>query len=261
MTLQTKKINFFVILRINAIMNLVVDIGNTNLKYFLFSKGSIIESCIKDIISDEKFLKEIKNNFSSINNIIYSDVRNNEDLNFSKYFPNSQIIKCSSKLILPFKSNYKPLNKLGEDRISLLSSKCLNYPQKHVLIIDIGTCITYDFIDNKNIHHGGSISPGFESRYKTISESTKKLPLLKHKIPKNIIGNSTEKSIHSGIYYGVLSEIKYQIKFYTKQYKNINVVLTGGDSIFLSKPLKNRIFADQNFLAQGLNYLLELNKN
>jgi len=170
------------------------------------------------------------------------------------------IPRCSSKLKLPFTSIYKPLNKLGEDRISLLSSKCLNYPQKNALIIDIGTCITYDFIDNKNIHHGGSISPGFHSRYKSLSHSTKKLPFLSYKTPEIITGNSTEKSIHSGVYYGILSEIKYQIKFYTKQYKNIIVVLTGGDSIILSKSLKNSIFVDQNFLAQGLNYLLDLNK-
>ena len=240
-------------------MNLVVDIGNTNFKYFLFSKGSILESYKKDFKSNEKFLKETKNKFSNIKNIIYSDVKNNEDLNFLKYFPKTLIFRCSSKLKLPFKSKYKSLDKLGEDRISLLSAKCLHYPEKNVLIIDMGTCITYDFIDNNNIHHGGSISPGFESRYKTLSDSTKKLPHLKYKIPKMITGNSTKKSIHSGIYYGILSEIKYQIQFYTKQYKNIIFVLTGGDSILLSKSLKNRIFADQYFLAQGLNYLLELN--
>ena len=241
-------------------MNLVVDIGNTNIKYFLFSEGSIIKSFKEDFISNEKFLKYIKKKFSRIENIIYSDVRNNEDLNFSMYFPKALIIRCTSKLKLPFKSNYKPLSKLGEDRISLLSAKCLKYPNKNVLIIDVGTCITYDFIDNKNIHYGGSISPGFESRYKSLSDSTKKLPFLVYKTPEIITGNSTKNSIHSGVYYGILSEIKYQIKYYTKQYKNINVVLTGGDSIFLSKPLKNRIFADQNFLAQGLNHLLELNK-
>ena len=241
-------------------MNLVVDIGNTSLKYFLFSERSILESYKKNFISNEKFLNDIKNKFSSIENIIYSDVRNNEGLNFSKYFPQALVIRCSSKLKLPFTSIYKPLNKLGEDRISLLSSKCLNYPQKNALIIDIGTCITYDFIDNKNIHHGGSISPGFHSRYKSLSHSTKKLPFLSYKTPEIITGNSTKKSIHSGVYYGILSEIKYQIKFYTKQYKNIIVVLTGGDSIVLPKSLKNSIFVDQNFLAQGLNYLLDLNK-
>ena len=89
---------------------------------------------------------------------------------------------------------------------------------------------------------------------------TKKLPFLSYKTPEIITGNSTEKSIHSGVYYGILSEIKYQIKFYTKKYKNIIVVLTGGDSIILPKSLKNSIFVDQNFLAQGLNYLLDLNK-
>ena len=67
------------------------------------------------------------------------------NLNFSMYFPKALIIG-TSKLKLPFKSNYKPLSKLGEDRISLLSAKCLKYPNKNVLIIDVGTCITYDLL-------------------------------------------------------------------------------------------------------------------
>ena len=241
-------------------MNLVVDIGNSIFKCFLFSKGSILDSYKKNFKSNEKFLKDIKNKFSNIKHIIYSDVRNNEDLNFLDYFPKTLIFRCSSKLKLPFRSKYKSFNKLGEDRISLLSAKCLHYSKKNVLIIDMGTCITYDFIDNNNIHHGGSISPGFESRYKILSDSTTKLPHLKYKTPDIITGDSTKNSIHSGIFYGIISEIKYQIKFYTKQYKNVIVVITGGDSIFLSKLLKKGIFVDPNFIAQGLNYLLELNK-
>ena len=93
-----------------------------------------------------------------------------------------------------------------------------------------------------------------------MSDSTTKLPHLKYKTPDIITGDSTKNSIHSGIFYGIISEIKYQIKFYTKQYKNVIVVITGGDSIFLSKSLKKGIFVDPNFIAQGLNYLLELNK-
>ncbi len=241
-------------------MNLVVDIGNTMFKCFLFSKGSVIDSYKKHFTSNDKFLKEISYKFSNIKQLIYSDVRNKEDINFANYFPKASIFRCSTKLKLPFKSNYKSLEKLGEDRISLLSAKSLNYPKKNVLIIDLGTCITYDFIDSNNHHHGGSISPGFQSRYKILSEDSKKLPFLKYKIPDVIIGDSTENSIHSGIYFGVFSEIEYQIQFYSKKYKNLIVIVTGGDSQILSKSLKNSIFANENFLAEGLNYLLELNK-
>ena len=118
-------------------MNLVVDIGNTNLKYFLFSKGSILDSYKKNFKSNEKFLKDIKNKFSNIKHIIYSDVRNNEDLNFLDYFPKTLIFRCSSKLKLPFRSNYKSLNKLGEDRISLLSAKCLHFFLNNVNILHL----------------------------------------------------------------------------------------------------------------------------
>ncbi|PCI11679.1 MAG: hypothetical protein COB73_01450 [Flavobacteriaceae bacterium] len=96
-------------------------------------------------------------------------------------------------------------------------------------------------------------------RYKSLNEFTDKLPLLDPLSPKNIIGKSTEESIHSGIVNGVLAEINSIINQYKEQYKNLTVVLTGGDTNFLSERLKNSIFANPNFLLEGLNMILIYN--
>ena len=129
----------------------------------------------------------------------------------------------------------------------------------YVLIIDAGTCITYDFIDSKNNYLGGAISPGVYTRYKSLNNLTANLPLLKPRSVKNITGNSTAKSMHSGVVKGVLLEIDGVINTYKEKYEDLTVILTGGDCKFLSKQLKNSIFANSNFLLEGLNYILEFN--
>ncbi len=162
---------------------------------------------------------------------------------------------------MPFKNLYKSKETLGSDRIALASAVIKHYPNSNVLVIDAGTCITMDFIDKNGNYHGGSISPGIDMRYNSLSNNTSNLPELEKKYPSDIIGSSTEESIHSGIVNGVIFEIRESISEYQGNYKDIKVILTGGDSVFLSKPLKISIFANQNFLLEGLNFILNLNIN
>ncbi len=129
------------------------------------------------------------------------------------------------------------------------------------MIIDAGTCITYDFITSENVYLGGAISPGIRLRYQSLNNLTENLPLLEKKAPKNLIGNSSKESIHSGVINGVLMEIDGAIQEYNKKNKDLTVILTGGDANFLSKRLKSSIFANSNFLLEGLNFILELNSN
>ena len=96
---------------------------------------------------------------------------------------------------------------MGVDRIALVSASVEKFPNNNVLIIDAGTCITYDFITSKNHYLGGAISPGVQTRYKALNNLTANLPLLKTKNPKNITGNTTAESMHSGVIYGVVNEI------------------------------------------------------
>ena len=127
------------------------------------------------------------------------------------------------------------------------------------MIIDCGSCITYDFINSANEYLGGAISPGIRLRYETLHNLTANLPLLEKKKPKNLIGNSTESSIHSGVINGILIEIDGIVNKYKTKYPDLTVILTGGDSKFLSKRLKSSIFANSNFLLEGLNHILEYN--
>ena len=131
----------------------------------------------------------------------------------------------------------------------------------NTLVIDAGTCITYDMVNGYGEYLGGAISPGLHMRYEALHNQTSKLPLLTSEEPIDIIGNSTESSIHSGVVNGISAEIDGVIDQYKMRFKDLTVILTGGDAQFLSKRLKNTIFADSKFLLRGLNYLLEYNKH
>ena len=160
---------------------------------------------------------------------------------------------------MPFENHYESPESLGSDRIVLVAAACKNYPNTNVLIIDLGSCITYDFLDSNAIYHGGAISPGFDMRYKSMHHYTGNLPLLEAKKSKNPTGKNTDQAIHAGIYFGILDEINARIEYYEHKYDSLTVILTGGDANKLPKTLKNSIFAHSNFLAEGMLHLLKLN--
>ncbi|MDA9241073.1 type III pantothenate kinase [Flavobacteriaceae bacterium] len=112
---------------------------------------------------------------------------------------------------------------------------------------------------NKNEYLGGSISPGIKMRFKSLNKETANLPLSNIDFDHKLIGNDTLSSISSGVINGVVFEIEGVINKYNDRFKNIKIILTGGDSNFLLKKIKNTIFADQNFLLKGLNNLIEVN--
>ena len=138
----------------------------------------------------------------------------------------------------------------------------LKYPNQNRLVIDAGTCITYDFIDEKDNYLGGAISPGIKIRYKSLNDYTANLPLLEKKEIEHYIGNSTENSIHSGIINGICHEIDGFISQYSLKNQDLTIILTGGDADFLAKRLKSTIFANSNFLLESLKTLsIYLNEN
>ena len=147
---------------------------------------------------------------------------------------------------------------MGVDRLALVSAFAKAYPKQNGLIIDAGTCITYDFINAEGVYLGGAISPGLRLRYTSLHNLTANLPLLETKEVEQWIGDTTESAIHSGVYNGLIQEIDGVIAQYKDKYEPLVVILTGGDAHILSKRLKNSIFAHSNFLLEGLNYILKL---
>ena len=238
-------------------MNLILDVGNSLLKIALFEKSELIQKFkfsenykrnIEDIISKYKVTHSIISNVGRIDDSIINILKESTNL-----------LLVSNQLKIPFKNLYKSKNTLGQDRLALVSAAAFNFPNENVLIVDVGSCITYDFKNNNNEYLGGGISPGISMRFKSLNTFTSNLPLIDFDSIYQLIGNSTKNSITSGVVNGTISEINGIIQQYREEFKNIRIILTGGDSNFLLKRIKNTIFADRNFLLIGLNKLLEDN--
>lgn len=242
-------------------MNLIIDIGNTATKLAVFQSDKIIEVRSVATIDILAEVEKLRHSFPELQKGLLSTVRTIDKLELETLQKLLPITILESSMQMPFKNSYETPLTLGVDRLALMAAALEQYPKSNVLVIDSGTCITYDFMDSDQNYLGGAISPGIEMRYKSLETFTSNLPLLQKKTPKNQTGNSTEASIHSGVIYGVLYEIESTIKAYQNKYPDLTVILTGGDADFLCKQFKISIFANSNFLLEGLNFLLEFNSN
>jgi len=240
-------------------MNLIIDVGNTFIKLAVF-KDSVLVS--KKSVQKKDFfntLSLVSEEFVSIKKAIVSSVGNFTEIELSKIKKKFPVFVLTDKAKIPFKNKYATPKTLGVDRIALVASAAVQFPKKNVLIIDVGSCITYDFLTSENDYLGGAISPGIELRYKSLHDFTDKLPLLTPEIPSGLIGNTTESSIHIGVIQSIVLEIDGYILLYKEKFKELTIILTGGGAHYLVDSLKNDIFANSNFLLEGLNYLLEKN--
>jgi len=242
-------------------MNLIIDQGNTFVKFAVFQKGKLVfDTAFKAQLFVEK-VKEIFKMFPKINRSIISSVGalSKKDLAVLSLFSKVHVLSHTSKV--PFKNSYATPHSLGIDRIALVTAAFYHNPHANTLVIDAGTCVTYDMINDFDEYLGGAISPGLRMRYKAMHEYTANLPLLEEEEILDFIGNATNTSMHSGVINGLTQEINGIVDQYAVRFKDLTVILTGGDAQFLSKRLKNTIFADSKFLLKGLNYLLEYNKH
>lgn len=240
-------------------MNLIVDVGNTYVKFAVFDDENLIYKLSFKLNGFKMQYEILKKDFPKLKKAIISSVGNLSSEQVTLIRNDFNTVELTSKLNFPFINDYQTPTTLGVDRIALVCASVNQFPNKNVLIIDAGTCITYDFVTKDNHYLGGAISPGLRLRYVSLNNLTANLPLLETKLPYTIVGNSTESSIHSGVVNGVIKEIDGIIDQYLTDYSDLTVILTGGDANFLSNQLKNSIFANSNFLLEGLNFILEYN--
>ena len=168
----------------------------------------------------------------------------------------------SSETTLPIGNSYKTPTTLGNDRLANAVGAFQAFPNQNTLIIDLGTCLKMDLIDEFNNYLGGSISPGLRMRFEALHTLTDNLPLIEDVEINQLIGNDTTSSIQVGAYKGMIAEISSMISQYEIKYVNLNIILTGGDlSSFLDVDLsqKNSIFADEFHTLKGLNTILNYN--
>jgi len=160
---------------------------------------------------------------------------------------------------LPIENLYRSKVTLGKDRLAAAVAAADRFPGKDILVISAGTCITYDFVNSGKEYLGGGISPGIQMRLQAMHTFTGKLPLISFKKNVPLIGNTTERSILSGVLHGAIAEIEGIAVHYKEQFPEVVIIISGGDAKYFDKRLKISIFAFPNIVIHGLYQILDFN--
>ena len=238
-------------------MRILIDSGNTRTKYAISDHGLWLE---EGIVDDFKSLeKKLLTKYPKLKYAIHADVSGAfSEKKLQDFFFKLEVHSVKS-LNMPFQSAYNTPETLGDDRLAVVAAAMKKYPKQNCLIIDAGSCITFDLLTANEQYLGGSISPGLQMRFKALHSFTGKLPHCSAPAYQLALGTSTQESIQAGVVNGVKFEIEGQINALEQKFPSLTVILTGGDAVYLSKTVKNTIFAEPNFLAEGLDYILEYN--
>jgi len=229
---------------------LCFDFGNTRLKCAIFENENLKDvvvlqnaevSTIRQLIhqykADSSILASVINHPPEIENVLAAETKFHKLTHASK---------------LPFTTPVGKPETIGADRLALVAAAVHLFPQTHNLVIGLGSCITFNFVNKFQEFLGGSISPGLEMRFKSMHELTAKLPLIKPDWNFPLVGYDTRTNMLSGVILGMSKEIDGIIDEYACKYSNFNVLLTGGDMSFFVPHLKKKIFADPHLIYKGL---------
>jgi type III pantothenate kinase len=238
-------------------MNLVVDAGNSATKVGIFDHENLVG---KHSFAAREELRSYLST-ASFDNMIISSVSADTDLIASWAKERGKTFVLRNGLPLPIINRYSTPETLGMDRLAGVCGAIQLFPASNNLVIDAGTCITYDFVDKNSVFRGGGISPGLMMRFRAVHTFTAKLPLVTPESGPSLIGDSTESSIRSGVVNGILAEIEGIIQRYRSEYPDLKAILCGGDAVFFENQLKASIFAIPDLVLVGLNSILIHNVN
>jgi type III pantothenate kinase len=236
---------------------LCLDFGNTRLKAALFSHDQLIQQTVLEN-DDPGTITQLLQQWQPQKAILSSVVNHNPAIE-AILAQHTLFHVLNHQTQLNFTSPVGKPQTIGADRLALAAAAVHFYPGKNNLVIGLGSCITYNFINQQQQFLGGAISPGMEMRFKSMHDYTAKLPLVQKDWNFPVIGYDTNSNLRSGVLAGISFEIEGYIDFYASKYGNFNVVLTGGDAGYFARRLKNKIFADLNFLFKGLYAISEVN--
>ncbi len=243
--------------------NLVIDIGNTHIKLAVFNQDEMVDMARYQAI-DAAIISSVLQKYN-ISKAIISSVNKNSRAWEPELEAKTTLLHFNTDMVKSINNRYKTLQTLGADRLAAVVGAHNLLPGKNNLVIDGGTCITYDWIDADGNYFGGSISPGLNMRYNALNHYTAALPLLKANVDFDAFyGDDTVTSITSGVQNGIKYELLGFIENYSTNKHDINIILTGGDNVFFDTLLKNSIFApyiknEPHLVLKGLNAAIEHN--
>lgn len=240
-------------------MKLLADIGNTYIKCAFFDAGELVyQFALPKEASTE--LPKIFKGCPAASSVFYTSVGELPDTLLGCLPQSVEIKQLDHQTPLPYKNNYSTPETLGGDRIAVVAAAYNRFPGQNVLIIDIGTCITYDFLSKEGNFNGGGISPGIQLRFKAMHQFTARLPLVQENKNPPLIGSSTAASMQSGVMHGIQAEIEGMIRKYSDIYEDLTILTGGGDNKYFDKQFNYSIFAATNLVIEGLKVISDFNE-
>jgi type III pantothenate kinase len=240
-------------------MNLAIDIGNTRIKTGRFDGERLLAQQTWENWTAAQLCDWVTN--QNAQNVILSTVAGPTDpavLECLQAF--DHFLELGPATPLPIVNRYRTPETLGKDRLAAVVGAFQQFPNAHCLVIDAGTCITYDLLDDAGIYPGGNIAPGIAMRLRAMHAFTARLPAVQPAgDDEGWLGDTTETAMRRGAQMGAALEIEGYIALCRSRIGRINVILTGGDADFLAKKLKSKIFVNHHLVLMGLNKILNYN--
>jgi len=240
-------------------LNLCIDWGNTNIKAAIFDNNRLQKQFL---FSEENALEQVSNimdTYKPVKAVLCAVVSHTEALAKLVRSKIPGLLVVDGRTSVPINNAYLSQDTLGPDRLVLVYAAYDENPTKNNLVISVGTCVTYNLVQNNKTFRGGAISPGLQMRAKALHTFTDMLPEVAVDEYAILLGYDTETCMQSGIFNGMLAEIDGMIAAYESKYSDFNAILTGGDAPYFASKLKSKIFADPGLLLRGLNLILNYN--
>lgn len=236
-------------------MNLAVDVGNSRTKLAVFDGVRLV--AVDSVASDvEDIIEELSESYG-IKQCIISTVRSERLSLRSKEIAVFRL--GEDELEVPMKIDYETVHTLGNDRIAAAVGAAKAFPGRAILVVDAGTCVTYDFISADGAFRGGNIAPGLSMRLRAMHEQTGKLPKVAVRQPMRVVGKSTDEAMLNGAALGIDYEIEGYQRYFASEFEELMTVITGGDAEYFAERSKTEIFVRPNLVVQGLNEILKVN--
>lgn len=251
-------------------MLVCVDVGNTNICLGLFDNDKLVKkfrlSTNQNQTSDEYGITVKRlfdfNNITNIEGVVIGSVVPRIDSTLEKMFIdyfNIKPIFVGQGIKSGINIKIDNPKELGADLLvgAVGASNKYSVP---CLIIDMGTAITFVYVNSKKELLGGVITAGIKTSFSGLFANTSKLEAVKISKPKDIIGKNTTNCIQNGMVYGTASMIDGIIDRIKKEYGSFTTVLTGGDSVYVKDHLLNDVICDEDLLFDGLKIIYQKNK-
>ncbi len=240
-------------------MKLCIDAGNSFVKMMAYHQQT--EHDVLHAAYDEvEKMKHYLTTYGPVEAAIVSRVRELPE-SFEKMIRSIPVVHFLSHTTkIPFVNQYLTPETLGRDRIAGLAAAAARFPGKNVLVIDMGTCITYDLLRSDAVYEGGMISPGLQMRFKAMHAFTERLPLVVLQPDAALVGGTTHQSMQSGVWNGLLGEIEQIVQRFKSNYEDLTVMTGGGDNIYFDNKFSFSIFAAPNLVLEGLKVILDFNE-